>query len=79
MLQNAAGLALGTFVLGALGTAGSASAAATKMPQKAVEYQDHAKAGHSCNSCRDFKPPQACKTVESPVQASGWCDKYVHS
>jgi hypothetical protein len=79
MLQSAAGLALGTLVLGAFGAAPPALAAAAKMPQKAVDYQDHAKAGHSCNSCKDFKPPQSCKTVEGPVQASGWCNKYVHS
>jgi anaerobic selenocysteine-containing dehydrogenase len=79
MLQSAAGLALGTLVLGAFGTPGSASAAAAKMPQKAVDYQTHPKAGHGCNTCKDFQPPQNCKTVESPVQASGWCNKYVHS
>jgi len=79
MLQSAAGLALGTLVLGAFGPSGSASAAAAKMPQKAVDYQTHPKAGHGCNTCKDFQPPQGCKTVESPVQASGWCNKYVHS
>ncbi|MGZ3375532.1 MAG: hypothetical protein ACXU8S_02940 [Phenylobacterium sp.] len=76
MLQATAGLALGAVFLG---SAGSAAAAAAKMPQKAVEYQDHGKGGHSCNTCKDFQGPQSCKTVEGPIQPSGWCNKYVHS
>jgi hypothetical protein len=77
ILQDAAGLAIGTLVLG-VGAPRSASAAA-KMPQKAVDYQDHAKAGHSCNTCKDFQGPNACKTVEGPILPAGWCNKYVHS
>lgn len=79
MLKSTAGLAIGTLFLGTLGVAGSVSAAAAKMPQKAVDYQDHAKAGHSCNSCKDFQGPQSCRTVEGPIQPSGWCNKYTHS
>jgi hypothetical protein len=78
MLKSTAGLGLGALFLGSLG-AGSAFAAVTKMPQKAVDYQDHAKAGHSCNNCKDFQGPQSCRTVEGPIQPSGWCNKYVHS
>ena len=79
LLQGAAGLAFGTILLGGAALAGTAAAAAAKMPQKAVDYQTHPKAGHGCNTCKDFQPPQGCKTVEGPVQASGWCNKYVHS
>ncbi|HZZ32779.1 MAG TPA: hypothetical protein VFE10_12400 [Phenylobacterium sp.] len=79
MLRGTAGLTLGCVFLGALGVAGSAFAATTKMPQKSVDYQDHAKAGHSCNNCKDFQGPQSCRTVEGPIQPSGWCNKYTHS
>jgi hypothetical protein len=63
----------------ALGIAGAAAAAAAKSSQKAVEYQGHPKAGHSCNTCKNFQPPAGCKVVEGPVESSGWCDKYTHS
>ena len=76
VLTGAARLAVGTLVLGAAGTA---MAGAAKSSQKSVEYQTHPKAGHSCNTCKDFQPPAACKTVDGLVQASGWCDKYTHS
>ena len=75
VLAGAAGLAMGAMVIGAAGTA----AAAAKSSQKSVEYQTHPKAGHSCNTCKDFQPPTSCKTVEGLVQASGWCDKYTRS
>jgi hypothetical protein len=75
-LLGSALIALGAM---ALGVAGAASAAAAKSAQKAVEYQSHPKAGHSCNTCKNFQPPQNCKVVESPVESSGWCDKYTHS
>lgn len=77
VLSSAAHLALGALVLG--GIAASATSAAAKSPQKSVDYQTHPKAGHGCNTCKDFQPPTNCKSVEGPVQASGWCNKYVHS
>lgn len=62
-----------------LSAAGAASAAAAKSSQKSVEYQDRPKAGHSCNTCKNFQPPQSCKVVEGSVEPSGWCDKYTPS
>jgi hypothetical protein len=76
VLGSAAMAAIGAMVLLA---AGAASAAAPKSAQKSVEYQGHPKAGHSCNTCKNFQPPQNCKVVEGPVEPSGWCDKYTHS
>ncbi len=73
VLRDAAALTLGAI---ALGGAGVAAADAAKMPQKAVAYQDHPKAGHGCNSCKSFQPPTACKTVEGPVAPAGWCSLY---
>lgn len=72
------GLAAGALAFGALGPAALAAVQA-KSSQKAVEYQTHPKGGHGCNSCKVFQPPAACKTVEGPVQASGWCDKYART
>jgi hypothetical protein len=70
------GLTAGALVVGGLGGARLATAAAAKATQKSVSYQNHPKAGKSCNTCNAFQPPSKCKTVESPVEAGGWCDKY---
>jgi anaerobic selenocysteine-containing dehydrogenase len=75
VLTGAATLSLAALVLGG----GSAAAAAAKSSQKSVDYQTHPKGGHGCNTCKDFVPQTSCKTVESPIQASGWCNKYAHS
>jgi hypothetical protein len=75
VLTGAATLSLAALVLGG----GSAAAATAKSSQKSVDYQPHPKGGHGCNSCKDFIPQTSCKTVESPIQASGWCNKYAHS
>ncbi len=75
VLAGAARLAAAATVLG---VAGAAMADQPKSSQKAVEYQDHAKGGHSCNTCRDFEGPHSCKTVEGYIQSSGWCNKYTH-
>ncbi|HEX2817800.1 MAG TPA: hypothetical protein VHN39_15515 [Phenylobacterium sp.] len=72
------GLAAGALAFSGVSAAALAAVQA-KSSQKAVEYQTHPKGGHGCNSCKVFQPPTACKTVESPVQASGWCDKYARN
>lgn len=73
-------LAAGVLVLAGVGSAGLAAAAdKPKSTQKSVDYQNHPKAGHGCNSCKAFQPPSKCKTVEGPVEAGGWCSQYVHS
>jgi disulfide bond formation protein DsbB len=69
------GLAAGALAFGGVGGAARAAVQA-KSSQKSVDYQTHPKGGHGCNTCKVFVPPTACKTVESPVQASGWCNKY---
>jgi hypothetical protein len=71
VLRDVAALAMGAFV-----AAGAAAANAPKATQKSVSYQNHPKAGKGCNTCNAFQPPSKCKTVESPVEAGGWCDKY---
>ena len=69
------GLTAGALALGGLCAAGLAAAAA-KSSQKSVSYQSHPKGGKGCNSCNAFMPPSSCKTVESPVEPSGWCSLY---
>jgi hypothetical protein len=73
------GLAAGALALGGAGAAGLAGAAAAKASQKSVDYQSHPKAGKGCNTCNAFQPPSKCKTVESPVEAGGWCSQYKKS
>jgi hypothetical protein len=71
-------LAASAAALGGVGWTGLAFAAdAPKATQKSVSYQNHPKAGKGCNTCKAFQPPSKCKTVEGPVEAGGWCDKYV--
>jgi hypothetical protein len=72
-------LTAGVFALSGMGVARLATAAAAKSTQKSVDYQNHPKGGHGCNSCKAFQPPSKCKTVEGPVEAGGWCSQYVHS
>jgi len=47
--------------------------AQTKASQKLVAYQSTPKEGHSCATCQYFQPPSACKVVEGPISAAGWC------
>ncbi|HEV2530339.1 hypothetical protein [Phenylobacterium sp.] len=68
------GLAVGAVAVAAM--AERSIAAAAKKPQKAVDYQDHAKGGKSCNSCKAFQPPSKCKTVDGYVEPAGWCNLY---
>ena len=72
-------LAAGALALGSVSGAGLAAAAAVKASQKSVDYQNHPKAGKGCNTCNAFQPPSKCKTVESPVEAGGWCSQYKKS
>ena len=69
-------LTAAALVVGGLGGARLATAAAAKATQKSVSYQDHAKGGKSCNQCDAFQGPNKCKTVEGYVEPRGWCDKF---
>ncbi len=52
----------------------AAAEAQTKASQKLVAYQSTPKEGHSCATCQYFQPPDACKVVEGPIGAAGWCN-----
>jgi hypothetical protein len=73
------GLAVGALVIAGSGSASAAEVAKPKKAQKAVDYQGHPKGGKGCNTCKAFQPPSKCKTVESPVEAGGWCNLYERS
>jgi hypothetical protein len=73
------GLAAGALALGGVSAAGLAAATAAKATHKSVDYQSHPKGGKGCNTCNVFQPPSKCKTVESPVEAGGWCSQYKKS
>jgi hypothetical protein len=78
VLRDAAALAVGAFVT--VGVGGVAVAAdKPKSTQKAVSYQDHPKAGKSCNQCNAFQGPNKCKTVEGYIEPRGWCDQFKKS
>jgi hypothetical protein len=73
LLRHAACAAGAVTILGA----GINAAMAGKMPQSAVGYQGSPKGGQSCANCRLFQAPSACRSVEGPVSAGGWCRIWV--
>ncbi|RBP14396.1 high potential iron-sulfur protein [Roseiarcus fermentans] len=70
VLMGAAG-ALPLIALGATG------AKAGKMAQTAVRYQATPKDGKQCSGCSLFVAPNACKSVDGSIAASGWCALWV--
>ena len=53
------------------------TAQAAKLSQKAASYQKSPKGKLRCDNCTLFQAPTACKSVEGPVAAPGWCSIYV--
>ncbi len=66
--------ATGAVPLLALGATG---AKAAKMSQSAVRYQATPKDGKQCSGCNLFVAPNACKSVDGDISASGWCALWV--
>ena len=71
---------------GAVGAAGVATiiaarpnfaAAASKISQKAVNYQDHPDGDKRCDKCVQFQPPSACKVVDGTISPQGSCRIFV--
>ena len=73
LLSNAAGASTGAAAI--LGMTMTAQAA--KLSQKAASYQKSPKGKLRCDNCTLFQAPTACKSVEGPVAAPGWCSVYV--
>ncbi len=46
---------------------------AAKISKASVAYKDSPNGSHSCDNCRLFEPPKACKLVEGAVSPQGWC------
>ena len=75
--RSVIGMAFGAAVATAgFAVAGLAAADPVKKSQKSVDYQDHAKGGKSCNTCKAFQAPSKCKTVDGYVVPAGWCNLY---
>ena len=72
-LRAAAGAAV--FLGGGL-AAGRVAAAGAKMSQKLVHYQTTPKGSAHCQACTQFLPSPACKLVDDPISANGWCTLY---
>jgi hypothetical protein len=49
------------------------AAAAPKISQKAVAYQDHPEGDKRCEKCAQFQPPNACKMVDGAINPQGYC------
>jgi hypothetical protein len=81
--EEVAATAIPAFAVGgAVGAAGAATiiaaspnraAAAPKISQKAVNYQDHPDGDKRCDKCVQFQPPNACKVVDGTISPQGSC------
>jgi hypothetical protein len=49
------------------------AAAQAKLAQKDVEYQNTPKGTQRCDACKLFQAPNACKSVDGPIDPAGWC------
>ncbi len=62
-------------------TSGKARAAG-KMSKADVYYQYTPKNGQHCGDCASFLPPAskegpgACRAVDGPIPANGWCELF---
>jgi hypothetical protein len=48
-------------------------AAAPKISQKAVAYQDHPEGDKRCEKCAQFQAPNTCKMVDGAINPQGYC------
>jgi hypothetical protein len=74
MLQRTLGVASAATILCA---PLNAAAAAPKISQKAVAYQDRPDGDKRCDKCVQFQPPNACKIVEGEISPQGSCRFFV--
>ena len=51
----------------------NAAAAAIKISQKAVAYQDHPEGDKRCDKCAQFQAPNGCKMVDGTINPQGYC------
>lgn len=70
---GAAGTSIGTATIAGTPTP---AAAAAKVSQQAVKYQDTPKGEQHCDNCLHFEAPSSCKIVDGTVSPQGWCMVY---
>lgn len=75
LLRGATLVAAGGALLGTTLTAGAA-AAANKLAQRTVNYQDKPRGRAQCDNCAQWQPPAACKLVDGAISPAGWCSVY---
>ena len=56
-----------------VGTRPTTAAAAMKISQTAVAYQDHPDGDRHCSKCMQFQPPSSCKMVDGTIDPRGFC------
>jgi hypothetical protein len=49
------------------------TAAASKISEAAVAYQDHPDGDKQCSKCQQFQPPSSCKMVDGTISPHGYC------
>jgi hypothetical protein len=72
LLSNAIGAAAAATLWGTTMTAQAA-----KLSQNAAGYRNSPNGAQRCGNCAQFQPPSACKSVEGPTSAQGWCMLYL--
>jgi hypothetical protein len=73
VVMRSTALVGGAVLLASLASPGRASANA-KVSQSEAHYRDTPSGSSSCEKCRQFQPPSACKLVDGTVSPSGWCN-----
>ena len=59
-----------------IGLAATPAAASNKMSPRAMSYRPTPNGGQRCSTCANWQPPGACKLVDGPIAANGWCILY---
>jgi hypothetical protein len=54
----------------------SRGAAQQKVSQADAKYQYQPTGQQRCEICLNFRPPDACQFVESPISPKGWCQYF---
>lgn len=63
--------AVGTVVVAAADA--TRAAAADKISEQAVAYQDHPEGDKDCSRCVNFQPPSSCRIVDGTISPHGYC------
>ncbi|AVT74820.1 high potential iron sulfur protein [Rhodopseudomonas palustris] len=75
LLKAGVGAAGVAAMLGA-GVAAANAQVTKKASHKDAGYQESPNGAKRCGTCRQFRPPSSCITVESPISENGWCRLY---